>query len=399
MFSGEVRGQAAAGAAVLLAIIAGLLIMFIILIPPGERAELLGEQEGATTGATKTTSPVVSVKNLLNVNPGRVDYLAQQEVEHPLPVVNIFTKTEAKVLAEKPLVQVKRTSFAKESSTFLFSVPDVGATESVFIAFDVTAISGKLIVSFNGEEILAAEVASGSIDPIPIPQNLLRKENRVEFTVSSPGIAFWKTNGIILERIKAIADVTSLSAQSSKTIFLMSETEKRNMEKVVLKFQPQCEIGKTGKLQVVVNGNEIYNAIPDCELALVPIEFSPALIYQGENELVFRTEGGPYLLSHIVVKSELKDVDFPTYYFDLSNEDYQLLLDGKRKATLRMDFVDIVESKYGDLALNGKPLHFDTREAAISMDVTEDVVRGNNALKIKPRKTVEIRELRVDLRQ
>ena len=35
------RAQAAAGTAVLLAVVAGLLIMFIILIPPADRAKLL----------------------------------------------------------------------------------------------------------------------------------------------------------------------------------------------------------------------------------------------------------------------------------------------------------------------------------------------------------------------
>jgi peptide deformylase len=56
------------------------------------------------TPAKKAVEPVAE-KNLLKEAPGKIDFLAQRELEHPLPVATIFTETEAKVLAEKPLVQ------------------------------------------------------------------------------------------------------------------------------------------------------------------------------------------------------------------------------------------------------------------------------------------------------
>ena len=62
-----------------------------------------------------------------------------------------------------------------------------------------------------------------------------------------------------------------------------------------------------------------------------------------------------------------------------------------------INFVDVIDSKKGDLLFNGHLTSFDTKEVEYILDLSEDLVRGNNALKIKPRKTLEVRELKIDL--
>ena len=176
-----------------------------------------------------------------------------------------------------------------------------------------------------------------------------------------------------------------------------AETEKNNLERVRLQFQPDCEYGEVGKLTVWVNSNVVYEALPDCDLAMVPIEFSPVEIHTGENEITFKTDRGPYLLSHVVVNSKLKEVDFPTYYFEVSEEQYTAVNDGRLRLRLTLDFVDVVTSKIGEVVFNGHVENFDTKEVTDTFDLSDDLVRGNNALKIKPRKTLEIREVRVEL--
>ncbi|MEK6900697.1 MAG: hypothetical protein AABX05_06225 [Nanoarchaeota archaeon] len=301
MFSSK-RGQtSAAGAAVLIAIIAVLIVGFIILIPPQERAKLLEDQTNTTS---TTTVPGAVVKNLLMVSPGRIDYLAQKEIEHPIPVVNIYTQTEAKILAEKNVAYAKKGVFSEQTDTLSFSISNLKHTDEVLMSFNVESAEGKVIVSFNGEKVFNGEVKTGSLQhPISIPINLLRSQNEVVFTVSSPGLAFWKTNEMSLKNIKIAADVTSVEAQSSKNIFLISEVEKRNLEKVVLKFQPSCDINEIGVLSILINGRIIYSGIPDCDLSMVPIEFSSGSLNQGENEILFKTEKGNYLLSNVKIQS------------------------------------------------------------------------------------------------
>ncbi|MEK6809381.1 MAG: hypothetical protein AABY40_01785 [Nanoarchaeota archaeon] len=393
MFSTK-RGQSAAGAAVLIAIIAALIVGFIILIPPQERAKLL---EDGTTNDTTTTIPGTVEKNLLKVSPGRIDYLTEKEVEHPIPVVNIYARTEAKILAQKNVAYSKKGVFSEQTDVLTVVVPDLAHTENMLLALDVKEAEGKLIILFNGERVFDDEVKAGSLAPITIPQNLLKEENTIAFSVSSPGLSFWRTNEVSLSNIEVVADVTSIEAQSSRNVFLVSETEKKNLDKVTLRFQPSCDFDKVGLLEISINGKKIYSSVPDCDLNILPVEFAPETLNQGENDILFRTDKGDYLLTHVMVKSELKEVEFPTYYFDLTYEEYRAVKDGDKRVRLTMDFVDVVARKFGDLEFNGHKKYFDTKEASYVQDFSDDAVQGTNSVKIKPRKTLEVRELEVDL--
>ncbi|HIG92589.1 TPA: hypothetical protein HA234_00135 [Candidatus Woesearchaeota archaeon] len=393
MVASSKKGQAA-GAAVLLAIIAGLLILFIILVPPKERAELLGDQKGSSSSSGGTIS---GGQDLLLASPGRIDYLNQREIEHPLPIITVETQTETKIIAEKNLAYAKKAVFSEKTSPFTFSIDDLDHTGSVLLSFSVDAIEGMLIISLNGEEIYYNQVELGANTPIPIPKNALKAENQVIFAVSSPGVALWRTNEVSLSNIKLVADVTNVESQSSRTIFLVSETERQNVEKAILRFQPGCAFGEVGRLSVEINGDEIYSAIPDCDVGRIPVEFSPSLLHAGENQVVFKTVKGKFLLSHVLILYKLKEVDFPVYYFELSNDQLQDIRDGASRVRLTMNFVDVTGSKLGEIVFNGNRRHFDTREVSTTLDLSDDAVRGSNSIKIKPEKTIEVRELRVEL--
>ena len=390
------RAQAAAGAAVLLAIIAGILIMFILFLPPTEREELLGGTNRTAT-VSATTPLAAGDVNLLIAQLGRIDYLGQRELEHPLPVINIYTTTESQLIAEKNLASAKRAVFSEEFSTFTFPIADLEHTDNILLSFTVQRAQGKLKLSINGEELFYGDVEPGAMTPLSLPKNSLKDSNTIEVRVSSPGIAFWASNEVTLSNLKVAADVTNLDARSSRHIFQVSDTEKRNVEKVQLRFQPQCLYNDVSALEIEINGHSIYSAVPECDVAMVPIEFSADVLQEGENNIVFHTEKGTYILSHVQIKSTLKEIDFPTYYFSLSSQQYNLVRDHQRKARLTMDFVDVSERKFGELVFNGNLINFDTREVTYTADVSDDVVRNNNALKVRPLKTLEIRELRVDL--
>jgi len=386
------RGQSAAGAALFLAVVAGLLIMFIVLMPPKERAELLGEGSSVSSGTGK-----VSASNLLLTAPGKIDYLAMRNVEHPLPVIQIYTQAQSEVLAEKTLIYAKKSLFSQEDGIFRFSLKDITNTQQALLNFKVKEVEGRLIVLLNGETVFNAPAGEGDAITINLPQSSLKSENTLTFQASSPGIAFWATNEVSLEEAKTVGEIVNLEGQYSKQVFLVSEMEKRNLDKVLLKFQPDCRQSEVGRLKVTLNNNEVYSGIPDCDLSLVPIEIAPSLIKENENTLAFQVDRGRYVLSHVSVDSKLKDLDFPSYYFGVSHELYRDLQNNTYEVRLKMDFTDSGDSKYGDILVNGHYYSFDTKAISIAVNVTDDVVQGNNAIKIKPRKTVEVRELRVDL--
>jgi hypothetical protein len=90
-------------------------------------------------------------------------------------------------------------------------------------------------------------------------------------------------------------------------------------------------------------------------------------------------------------------VDYPIYYFDLSYEQYQEVQSGEKKVRLKVEFVDIAESNGGVILVNGHFNNFDTKDSSLLIDISEDVVQGKNAVKLKPKKTMDVRELKVDL--
>ncbi len=405
MATSNKRGQNAASAAVLLALVMGLVIIFIILIPPEDRAELLDEEYTASSGSGSSGSSGSDVdleeatvkENLLEESPGRVDFLSQNEIEHPLPVVNIYTKTETKVLAEKNVATAKKGVFSEERASFSFEIPDFKNSENYLLTFKVRNADGAIKLILNGDEVYSSESVDGDSITINLPKNNVLEDNDLVLAASSPGIAFWATNEVTLENIKVVADVTSIKAQESKSIFLVSEIEKKNMEKLTLKFKPDCIFENVGKLDVRINDVEVYSAIPDCDLSMVPIEFSPDMVYQGENEITFKTDKGTYVLSHVLIESKLEEIEYPTYYFDVSLEQYNDVVDENKRLRFQLDFVDVVVSKYGDIVFNGHVKHFDTKEVTYTIDLSDDVVKGSNSIKIKPQKTLEIRDIRVDL--
>jgi hypothetical protein len=403
------KAQAAYGAVVVVSVIAALIIAFIILIPPKERVALLeGEESGddtdSSSGSTSTTSSSsgkvkvkVKEKNYLLESPGRIDYLTQEEVEHPLPVAVITTKKEAQILAEKNFVSAENGLFTDKSGELLFSVDDLDNTENILLSLNIKEIEGEIKLDLNGEEIFAGEVQTGAMNPIALPKSLLGSENKVTISVLSPGMVFWKTNSVIIYNLQVVGEVTNLDAQYARNTFLVSDTEKDNLEKVMLRFQPECDYNSVGKLRITLNGKDLYYGIPDCELEMIPIEVSPTVIKRGDNEIEFFTEKGMYVLSHITLKSELKDLQFPVYYFEVSNEEYKAVVSGDYRLRVKLDFVDITDEKEGDLVLNGHYKSFETKEIELVADLSDDLVKGHNSLKIRPRKTLDIKEMRVDL--
>jgi hypothetical protein len=391
------KGQAS-GAAILLAIIAALIVMFIVLSPPSERDEILTGTPSGTGGSGSGGSGSTSDgKVLLKESPGRLDYLNQKDVEHSLPAINIYTREESKVIAQKNIARARKRVFSEETTDFAFMIDNLNNVENLLLSFNAVEVVGELIVSLNGEVIYRAVPSKGALPPIKLAKNSLKQSNIIVFAVSSPGIALWRTHEALVSEIKIIGDVTNLDAQKSRSVFLVSETEKRNLESVKLQFQPTCVTGDVGKLSIEINGKSIYDSVPDCDIPMVPIEFSPLQINQGENELIFSTLKGTYQLSHVAIRSNLRGVDFPTYYFELSFEEYQKVKDKKLRVRVKMSFVDITADKRGEIIFNGRTRHFDTEEVSFTIDLSEDIVQGSNAIKIKPKKTLEIRELKAEL--
>ncbi len=314
----KTKGQSASSAAVLVAIIAGMIVLYILFLPADIRKDLLGEQGSVTTTTSTgddTSSSEPSVIVVFEEAPGRIDYLKVSEFEHALSSVNLYTTTEATVLQSFDSVYVKNGIFDREFRNVTFAIDDVDNTNNVLLSFTPKRAKGRLSIALNGETIFDKEVG-GVQNPIALPTRLLKEENLLTFEVSEVGFRFWTTNEYQLTDLKITGDVTDVSEQLSSNTFIVTDSEKFNLEKATLKFFPDCNPRSVGALTIYLNNENVYSSIPDCgQLNL--IELSPSTLSAGENALIFKAQEGRYLIYQIIVKTKLKQQTYPVYYFDL----------------------------------------------------------------------------------
>jgi len=323
--------------------------------------------------------------------------LSQKVVDHTIPTTHVFTRTAGLVLEKKDSVTVKRSLFSSTEAEMVFHVDDLASTNNALLSFAIARGRGELVVLLNDQEILNKEITTTNVEPIPLPQRALKTENKLVFRVSSPGAAFWRTNEYSLQNVQVTADVTRTDAQRSRNVFLVSALESNNIERAALRFQPDCDTSESGPLNIWINDYNVYSGIPDCGVTRERIEFAPSYLRMGENVIIFAIDDGDYSISQIAIESQLKQIDFPAYFFELSEEQFRDIKNGTKEVVLRMDFVDTTERKQGQIFVNGHITGFDTKNLFIEEEITKDVEKGSNSIKIKPENTIDVRKLTVKL--
>jgi hypothetical protein len=384
------------GAAALVAIITLLIILYILFVPPSERERILGLNESEESGGGGNVSDEIDInKTLLSVQPGEVSYLPQKEIEHDLPSVNLYTKTEGMVVKEINSLAVKNALFTEKKQNFTFAIEQPKYTKNVLLSFNVLkSTSGELIIKLNGKEIFNREI-KGMAEPVRLPAEALSTDNVLEFEASSVGMVFWKVNEFILEDIKITADITEMAASESKSIFLVSRSEKDNLDKATLMFHAGCQTENVGRLFVEVNGYEVFTGVPDCG-QIRNYQFGPEKLVHGENVLRFKTEKGHYLLDRITVKTELTEPEQYIWFFQLSDAEYKEAEEKDIKINLSVEFADD-SYKEGYFLVNGyETAFFSTKSLSDSIIISPIFLRrGGNTVKLNPKNNMFITDLRV----
>jgi len=380
------KGQAGA-AATLIAIIAALIVIYILVIPPAERQKILEGDDGTIEGIESILFDLDNPKSFLEKS--------DRSLEKNLPNVNLFLYQEGSLLKSLDSLYASRSLFSESKGTMTFKLDDLENTENLLLNFITTQRKGRLSISLNGVQIFNKELTTSNIAPIKLKDNLKSGTNILEFSVSSPGVKFWRNNVYSLADISITADVTRKEAQDATVSFVITSSEKSNMEKSKLRFIPNCDVGKVGNLDVWLNNRNLFSGVPDCNSPIFPIEFSPDYLSIGENTLKFRTIKGRYLLDQIRITSQLEGAELPIYYFQLTDDQYDEVSKQTSKVEIKMRFTDSEDLKEADVAVNGNLMLISQREIEYTKDISNLVKKGNNALKIEPIKTLDVAELQV----
>ncbi len=307
-------------AATLVLIIAGFIVLYILFLSPVDRAQLLGEPIPGETGSSgdKVKDYVITNKTLFSSSPGKIDYSRLDEYEYDLPAFTLFKTTDAQQLESFSPFSVRDGWFDSKSKNISFFIKDIDNIDNVMLSFDAKERIGDLIIRLNGDEIYNYPVTKMNPEPLSLTKdNLVEGENNLVFEVSPVGMRFWTTNEYDLENIQVLADITDISRQEARNTFYISTEEGERVDRALLKFNPECNIASVGLLDITLNGRSIFSGVPDCGV-LNTIYISPSYLNIGNNNVVFRTEKGSYLVDQIMVKTELKEPVQPAYSFELA---------------------------------------------------------------------------------
>jgi len=379
-------------AALLIALITTFMVLYILFLPPEERAEILEEGRKNIT-AEKEQTTVSKPKLLLDASPGTLVFLSDKRVEHFIPNFNLIAEAEGKILKKISSIGISKSLFSKKNRRILFDI-DPQETKRILFSARVTKTSGRLIATLNGENIFNTKVEEGNV-LIELPNEFLEKSNELELSVSSPGILFFLTNSYTLADAQVVADVSTKEALSSTQSFIVSDAELSGMEKAVLRFTPTCDPDAVGPLEITLNNNPVYNSVPDCD-SINRAEISPTLFKEGSNTIKFSTVKGSYKPIELInVVSELKKIEYRTYFFTVSDELSNDVKNDKRKVNLSMTFTDDISLKEGILIINGKVEDFSQKDSDFNLDISERVEKGTNSVQIVPSKTFSVRKLQV----
>ena len=335
MFS---KKSQATGAAILVMIITIVIVIYILMLPPADRAEILGEQPttvsapGYQSGYGTDSVMESPYKNLqytgketlMQETPGRIDYTALNELEIPLNAFNLFKTTSAEVVEEFNPFTIKNGVGDVSGKNLTFELDDnLQNMDNIILTFKAKKHEGILTIKLNGETIYEYDIDTPNPSPVKIKKGLLNYENALEFSVDSVGMQFWKTNEYSLEDLQLMADITDTSRQESQNTFFVTEEQGSRIERAVLRFNPDCYQTQVGKLTIMLNGRTVFSGVPDCG-SLNFAEFAPNMVIIGKNKVDFSTERGSYLIDQIKVKLEFMDNAIPVYYFEIDDSLFNL---------------------------------------------------------------------------
>ncbi|MBI2129337.1 hypothetical protein HYU07_03785 [Candidatus Woesearchaeota archaeon] len=390
------RAQESAGqAATLISVIAILLILYILFLPPEERSNLLGENDnGGGSGGAGSANASANITLLVKI-PGRLDP-AEEPEPHNIPNINLFELTKSQELVRANPFYIKNAWFDRKTYNFSFAIGDLPNTNNAILSFAVPKHSGILIIKLNGATIYEYAITTYNIEPIDLKKDLLKNNNILSFEVSGVGMAFWRTNEYSIENIKVLADITDISRQKSQNTFIIPDSEYLNIEKAALKFTPNCKEKEVGALEININDRSLSSSVPEC-YHVNKIAVTPTILEAGENYITFETKKGSYLIDNIKVETELKKTRDVTYYFELNSTQLNDAKNGDRTVTVKLEFVDDTENKRGTINVNGHVTNIDQTEISYSKVLPSYWLKQSNYIKITPITTLNIAELRVTL--
>ncbi|GEM_PF-1321642 len=394
------KGQAPDGRFVsyIILLLALSMILYLLFIPPSEREQILNQQtESNSYGNSSSTSSLASHEEILVTAPGLVTPDKAFGTEHQLPPINLFLKTEPSIVNLAQTLSVKNGMFDDVTPTLSFDL-DNADIKKVLVSFSVKDPAGELRLSVNGNAFFSQELTPG-IQVIELPLSFIKEKNKLDFSVSSPGLAFWSTNSYTLQNVAIKVEYERINTQETRT-FTITQTEKTTVNGASLNYGQYCNTPLTRgstPIRIFVNDNNIFTGTLTCTSTRQHYEFDPNFLVVGQNNVRFLLDNGDFFFNEVKLTTTSSQAQFPTYTFMLNNDQANVLQAGRKKGTVDFVFGVANQQKVGKLQVNGKEFSLRTDQNAVSIDVSSALTEGTNTIRFIPSSSFEIVKLSVVL--
>lgn len=384
------RGQeGGAGIAVLILLITLFMILYILLLPPAQREEILNQSITQNGGGTQTISNV-----LLSESPGDVFQTKNNNIIHEMSPLNIFIKTEPSTKLLAGSIEISKSLFSSNPKILTFPIDDLSNLKSMILFFSIKNSKGNLEVWLN-DHIVVDNKLDG-VQTIELPINYLQKNNVLELRASNPGILFFVKNYYDLEDVGVKESYQIINPKEDRS-FSVPEYEKNSLQKSTLTYEVYCnKLDTETDMRIYLNEQEVLSKLITCIAGSESVELPVERIRDGNNLLTFMIGAGDFQFSQIKVENELKEKSNPTYHFEVSSDEANNIVGGMSHVILKLNLEGT--SKKADIIINNKQFSLDTSNNSFSRDISEYVNEGDNFIKIVPKNTFSIKllEIRVE---
>ena len=258
---------------------------------------------------------------------------------------------------------------------------------------DVKVKNLKRAVSFYTEKL------DKGLKVVNLPIGLLKKNNELSFYVSSPGIAFWATNNYVLKDVSIKEEFELVNSKETR-LFSVPSKEKEDLKNSKLSYFMYCNAleGDYAQLKIYLNGKSLFAGFINCAGTSREVEISTDKLKSGTNELMFAIDKGDFLFSDIKVINGLKEGTFPSYHFELTNDEIKSVKDKKGKVYLNFELDNNGKAKRASIGVNNKEVILDTTTGSFSRDISSLVNEGDNIIRIVPSNEFNLKLLSVELK-
>lgn len=382
------RGEGSAVANFIL-MFALFIVVYLILLPPGAKQDLIAPGEGISG---------VEGKLLLSESPGLVRPFLKDVLSTKIAPIKLFALTETQPLLLARSLAVSTSVFSTKSEDLKFDLPELDNLNQLNLLFLIQENSGKLILNMNGQEFYNDYVNVNDL-PIEVPLKALnQKDNTLTISASSPGLRFLSANRYSLKDVQLVKKL-AVEHKTEIRSFIITPAESKDLVRSILYFFVNCmKVRELGTLNIYLNSKEISSRFLTCDAGQVELEINPDDIYEGENVLEFEVDKGEYVLEQMTLEHELETADYPKYFFTLQSGEFNAVTDLAADVEVEFDFDDAGYRKAATLLVNGERVYLDTSSNKAVIDISDYIIEGENFIKIVPREEFDIVNLQVLLR-